>query len=318
VAHPIAARPILMQMGTTLKQFQGLGTVHANVSFFVVLSKQLPRGNARCYPHHVRTCFGARLLHRKSYIRGTKNTAVSDSLVIIPTYNERENIERIIRKVFSLEINFHVLIVEDNSPDGTAAIVRGLMEEYKGRLHMEEREGKQGLGTAYIHGFRWALRQGYEYIFEMDADFSHPPDSLIDLHNACANEGYDVAVGSRYVKGGRVQNWPIGRIMMSYFASVYVNLVLWSGIRDTTAGFVCYRARVLEAIDLRAIRFVGYAFQIEMKYTAKKLGFTLTEVPITFTDRQLGTSKMSTAIFNEAFLGVLQLRRKKIKRKKVQ
>lgn len=245
-------------------------------------------------------------------------TPVSDSLVIIPTYNERENIELILRKVFSLEKDFHVLVVEDNSPDGTSGIVKGLMQEFPGRLHMEEREGKQGLGTAYIHGFHWALKKGYEYIFEMDADFSHPPDSLINLYLACSQDGYDVAVGSRYVKGGRVQNWPISRIMMSYFASVYVNIILWTGIRDTTAGYVCYRSRVLEAIDLKAIRFVGYAFQIEMKYTAKKLGFTLTEVPITFTDRQLGTSKMSTAIFNEAFWGVFQLRRKKIERKKVQ
>lgn len=246
-----------------------------------------------------------------------KIAAVSDSLVIIPTYNERENIERIIRAVFELEKDFHVLVVEDNSPDGTAGIVKGLMAQFPGRLHMEEREGKQGLGTAYIYGFKWALRKGYEYIFEMDADFSHPPSALPKLYEACAGKGFDVAVGSRYVKGGRVQNWPIGRILMSYFASVYVNLVLWTGVRDTTAGFVCYKAQVLEDIDLNRIRFVGYAFQIEMKYTAKRLGYTITEVPITFTDRQFGTSKMSTAIFNEAFWGVIQLRRKKIQRKKV-
>jgi len=239
---------------------------------------------------------------------------VSDSLVIIPTYNEKENIERIVRKVFSFEKDFHILVVEDNSPDGTAAIVKGLMEEFPNRLFIEEREGKQGLGTAYIHGFKWALAHNYGFVFEMDADFSHNPEDLIRLYNACAHDGGDVAIGSRYVKGGKVSNWPIGRILMSYFASVYVNLILWMGIRDTTAGFKCYQKHVLEAIELDKIKFSGYAFQIEMKYTAWKLGYKLIEVPITFIDRQEGVSKMNTSIFKEAFWGVLQLRSKKVNR----
>lgn len=237
---------------------------------------------------------------------------MSDSLVIIPTFNERENIEKIIRKVFSLDKAFDILIVDDGSPDGTAAIVKKLVSEFPGKLFIEERKGKLGLGTAYIHGFKWAINKGYDYIFEMDADFSHNPEDLLRLYKAC-NEGADVAVGSRYTSGGKVKNWPVGRILMSYFASVYVRLILWINIRDTTAGFKCYKRKVLETIDMSAIRFMGYAFQIEMKYTAWKLGFKLVEVPITFVDRKEGVSKMSTGIFKEAFLGVIQMRFKKIK-----
>jgi len=239
---------------------------------------------------------------------------VTDSVVIIPTYNEKENIEKIIRKVFSLEKEFHVLIVEDNSPDGTADIVKGLMNEFPDRLFIEERKGKLGLGTAYIHGFKWALAKGYEYIFEMDADFSHNPDDLERLYAACHDEGYDLSVGSRYIKGINVVNWPIGRILMSYFASVYVRFVTGIAVRDTTAGFVCYRNKVLERIDLDKIRFIGYAFQIEMKYTAWKLGFKLKEVSVIFTDRTEGESKMSTGIFKEAFFGVLSMRMKNVKK----
>ncbi|MBI2269982.1 MAG: polyprenol monophosphomannose synthase [Bacteroidetes bacterium] len=237
---------------------------------------------------------------------------MSDSLVIIPTYNEKENIEKMIRKVFSLSVPFHLLIVDDGSPDGTGNIVKQLMTEFSGKLFIEERQGKLGLGTAYIHGFKWALKRGYEYVFEMDADFSHNPDDLVRLREACVN-GADVAVGSRYVSGGNVANWPVGRILMSYFASVYARMVLWVNIKDTTAGFKCYKRKVLEAIDLDGIKFIGYAFQIEMKYTAKRLGFKVVEVPITFIDRKEGQSKMSTGIFKEAFLGVLQMRFKKIK-----
>lgn len=237
---------------------------------------------------------------------------MSDSLVIIPTYNEKENIEKMIRKVFSLPVPFHMLIVDDGSPDGTGNIVKQLMVEFPARLFIEERQGKLGLGTAYIHGFKWALKRGYEYVFEMDADFSHNPDDLVRLREACIN-GADVAVGSRYISGGNVANWPVGRILMSYFASVYARMVLWVNIKDTTAGFKCYRRKVLEAINLDGIKFIGYAFQIEMKYTAKRLGFKVVEVPITFIDRKEGQSKMSTGIFKEAFLGVLQMRFKKIK-----
>ena len=237
---------------------------------------------------------------------------MSDSLVIIPTYNEKENIEKIIRKVFSLAKSFHILIVDDGSPDGTATIVKNLQQEYPEQLHIEEREGKLGLGTAYIHGFKYALRKNYEFVFEMDADFSHNPEDLERLYNACANEGNDVAIGSRYVKGGKVENWPFMRWMMSYFASVYVRSVLWFNVKDTTSGFKCYRKKVLETIDLDQIRFIGYAFQIEMKYTAHKHGFKLKEVPITFIDRQEGTSKMSMGIFKEAFWGVFKMRGKKV------
>ncbi len=238
---------------------------------------------------------------------------MKDSLVVIPTYNEKENIERIIRKVFSLEKEFDVLIVEDNSPDGTAGIVRSLMQEFPGRLHMEERKGKLGLGTAYIHGFKWALQREYEYIFEMDADFSHNPDDLLRLYDACANQGADVAIGSRYIKGVNVVNWPMGRVLMSYFASYYVRMVTRMKIMDTTAGFKCYRRRLLQTIDFSKIKFTGYAFQIEMKYTAWKLGFKIIEVPIIFTDRTEGQSKMSRGIFREAILGVIQLRFKRIR-----
>lgn len=239
---------------------------------------------------------------------------MSDSLVIIPTYNEKENIERMIRKVFSLPHPFHLLIIDDGSPDGTAVIVKNLMQEFPDKLFIEERKGKLGLGTAYIHGFKWALQRSYEYVFEMDCDFSHNPDDLIRLREACIN-GADVAIGSRYVKDGKIENWPKGRVLMSYYASVYVRIVLWVPIYDTTAGFKCYKRKVLEQIDFDEIKFVGYAFQIEMKYTAYKLGFKLVEVPITFTDRVEGSSKMSKGIFKEAFWGVLQMRFKKISKK---
>jgi dolichol-phosphate mannosyltransferase len=238
---------------------------------------------------------------------------VSDSLVIIPTYNEKENIEKMIRKVFSLTKSFHLLIVEDNSPDGTGSIVKNLIPEYKGRLFILERKGKLGLGTAYIDGFKWALSRNYEYIFEMDCDFSHNPDDLVRLYNACAMNGADLAIGSRYIKGVNVVNWPMGRVLMSYCASMYVRFVLGMPIADTTAGFKCYSSKVLRTINLDAVKFMGYAFQIEMKYTAWKLGFKLTEVPIIFTDRTEGTSKMSSKIFKEAFLGVMSLKFKKIR-----
>lgn len=239
---------------------------------------------------------------------------MSDSLVIIPTYNEKENIEKIIRKVFSLNFPFELLIIDDGSPDGTAGIVKRLQEEFPTQLHLEERSGKLGLGTAYIHGFKWALAKTYEYIFEMDADFSHNPDDLVRLRGAClptsefVNGGADVAIGSRYVKGVNVVNWPMGRVLMSYFASMYVRLITRINIQDATAGFKCYRRIVLETIPMDKIKFVGYAFQIEMKFTAIKFGFKVVEVPIIFTDRTEGTSKMSTRIFREAFLGVIQMK----------
>jgi len=238
---------------------------------------------------------------------------VSDSLVIIPTYNEKENIAKMIRKVFSLTKDFHLLIVEDNSPDGTGDIIKSLMPEYAGKLFILERRGKLGLGTAYIEGFKWALSRGYDYIFEMDCDFSHNPDDLVRLYNACAVEGADMAIGSRYIKGVNVVNWPMGRVLMSYGASMYVRFILGMDVADTTAGFKCYSAKVLRTINLDSVKFMGYAFQIEMKYTAWKLGFKITEVPIIFTDRTEGTSKMSSRIFKEAFLGVMSLRFKKIK-----
>ena len=237
---------------------------------------------------------------------------MTDSVVIIPTYNEKENIEKIIRKVFSLGKEFNIVIVEDNSPDGTAAIVKGLMKEFPERLFIEERRGKLGLGTAYIHGFKWALARDYDYIFEMDADFSHNPEDLERLYAACNDEGYDISIGSRYIKGINVVNWPIGRILMSYFASVYVRFVTGIHVRDTTAGFVCYKAKVLRRINLDKIRFIGYAFQIEMKYTAWKLGFRIKEVSVIFTDRTEGESKMSTGIFKEAFFGVISMRIKNV------
>lgn len=232
----------------------------------------------------------------------------SDGVVIIPTYNEKENIENIIRKVFTLEHAFDILVIDDGSPDGTADIVKRLIVEFPDRLFIIERSGKQGLGTAYITGFKWALAQGYEYIFEMDADFSHNPEDLLKLWNACACEGADVAIGSRYITGVNVVNWPMGRVMMSYFASKYVRLITGMNIADTTAGFKCYRREVLETIDLDNIRFKGYAFQIEMKFTAYKCGFNLVEVPIIFINRVLGVSKMNSSIFGEAVFGVIKLK----------
>jgi len=233
---------------------------------------------------------------------------VTDSVIIIPTYNERENIEKIIRKVFSLPKEFNVLIVEDNSPDGTAAIVKTLMTEFPGRLFIEERKGKLGLGTAYIHGFKWALAHNYDYIFEMDADFSHNPDDLVRLYDACAKDGADMSIGSRYINGVNVVNWPMGRVLMSYYASAYVRMITRMKIRDTTAGFKCYTRKVLETIELDRIHFIGYAFQIEMKFTTWKHGFKITEVPIIFTDRTEGQSKMSKGIFKEAIFGVISLK----------
>ncbi|GGB02153.1 polyprenol monophosphomannose synthase [Mucilaginibacter rubeus] len=237
-----------------------------------------------------------------------------DSIVIIPTYNEKENIERMIRKVFSLPHDFHILIIDDGSPDGTPQIVKSLQAEYNGRLFMEERAGKQGLGTAYIHGFKWCIARHYDYIFEMDADFSHNPDDLLKLRQACI-DGADAAIGSRYVTGVNVVNWPMSRVLMSYFASVYVRFITGMKVQDATAGFMCYKRRVLETVKLDKIKFVGYAFQIEMKYTTIKHGFKLVEVPIIFTDRTAGTSKMSTRIFREAFLGVIQMKINSIFRK---
>jgi len=232
---------------------------------------------------------------------------VSDSLVIIPTYKEKENIEKIIRKILSLAFEFDILIVDDNSPDGTADIVKSLIPEFSGRLFIEERKGKLGLGTAYIHGFNWGLDRGYEYIMEMDADFSHNPDDLVRLRQACI-DGADVAIGSRYINGVNVVNWPMSRVMMSYFASVYVRYITGMNVMDTTAGFKAYKRRVLETIDFNKIKFIGYAFQIEMKYTAWKHGFVVREIPIIFTDRSEGTSKMSKGIFKEAVIGVLQMK----------
>jgi dolichol-phosphate mannosyltransferase len=229
-------------------------------------------------------------------------------LVIIPTYNEIENIEAIIRKVFSLEGGFHILVIDDGSPDGTAAAVKALMAEFPARLHIIERSGKQGLGTAYLTGFKWALERDYGFIFEMDADFSHNPDDLLRLWKACAEDGADVAIGSRYCHGISVVDWPLRRIMMSYFASAYVRFILGIKIFDTTAGFVCYTRKVLERMNLDDVRMKGYGFQIEMKYTAYRLGFSLQEVPIIFVNRQKGTSKMSSGIFGEAFWGVLKLK----------
>ena len=233
---------------------------------------------------------------------------MSDCLVIIPTYNEKDNIERILRKVFSLPKEMDVLIVEDNSPDGTASIVKTLMTEFPTRLFIEERKGKLGLGTAYIHGFKWALKRNYEFIFEMDADFSHNPDDLFRLYDAAKNHGGDLVIGSRYITGVNVVNWPMGRVLMSYVASIYVRFITRMKVMDTTAGFKCYTRKVLETIDLEKVRFTGYAFQIEMKYTAWKLGFNIVEVPIIFTDRTMGESKMSKGIFKEAVLGVISLR----------
>ncbi|MBO5456645.1 MAG: polyprenol monophosphomannose synthase [Muribaculaceae bacterium] len=233
---------------------------------------------------------------------------VADSVVIIPTYNEKENVAAIIEAVFALPRNFDILIIDDNSPDGTAAIVKNLQTKYEGRLHLLEREGKLGLGTAYIAGFKWAIAHHYEYVFEMDADFSHNPNDLLKLYDACAKDGADVAIGSRYLTGVNVVNWPMGRVLMSYYASRYVRIVTGMPINDSTAGFVCYRRRVLETLPLDDIRFKGYAFQIEMKFLAYKYGFKIVEVPIIFVNRMLGTSKMSSGIFSEGFFGVLRLK----------
>lgn len=235
-----------------------------------------------------------------------------DALVIIPCYNERENIEKVIRQVFSLPHDFHVLVVDDSSPDGTADVVRKMMSVFPGSLFLETREGKMGLGTAYIHGFKWALRRHYEFIFEMDADLSHNPEDLIRLYDACAKDGYDLAIGSRYIDGVNVVNWPLSRVLLSYLASIYVRMITRLPIRDTTAGFKCYKRKVLEAIDLNKVRFTGYAFQIEMKFAAWKLGFKVTEVSIVFTDRTEGESKMSTGIFKEAIWGVIKLKWKSL------
>lgn len=241
----------------------------------------------------------------------------NDGVVIIPTYNEIENIRAIIRAVTSLEKPLDVLIIDDGSPDGTADAVKELMQtELQGRLHLIERKGKLGLGTAYICGFKRAIEHGYDYIFEMDADFSHNPNDLPRLYAACHDEGFDVAVGSRYITGVNVVNWPIGRVLMSYYASAYVRTILGISLRDTTAGFVCYRREVLETIDLDKIRFKGYAFQIEMKYSAIRLGFKIKEVPVIFVNRELGTSKMSGGIFSEALFGVIRLRLGNITRRK--
>ena len=237
-------------------------------------------------------------------------------IVIIPTYNEKENIENIIRAVFTLDGEYHILVIEDGSPDGTAAIVKKLQGEFSDRLFMIERQGKLGLGTAYITGFKWSVEQKYDYIFEMDADFSHNPQDLPRLYEACAKDGADLAIGSRYCNGISVINWPIGRVIMSYYASVYVRTVLGMKVYDTTAGFKCYRRRVLETIDLDKVQMKGYGFQIEMKYSTYKLGFKIQEVPIIFVDRKEGTSKMSSGIFGEAFWGVMKLKMRKIRPRK--
>ncbi len=236
---------------------------------------------------------------------------MSDSIIIIPTYNEIENVERMTRKVMSLEKDFHILYVDDNSPDGTADQIKALQLEFPGRIFLESRTGKLGLGTAYIHGFKWSIKNQYDFIFEMDCDFSHNPDDLIRLYQACVN-GADVSIGSRYCKGGKVSNWPLKRILMSYFASVYVRIILMISIKDTTAGFKCYRRKVLETINLEAVTFKGYAFQICMKYAAIRHGFKITEVPITFVDRLYGVSKMSAGIFKEAFWGVWKMKNMKL------
>ncbi|MEE1541869.1 MAG: polyprenol monophosphomannose synthase [Paludibacteraceae bacterium] len=233
---------------------------------------------------------------------------MNNGIVIIPTYNEKENIEKIIRAVFDLPKTFHILVIDDGSPDGTANIVKGMQSEFPERLHIIERSGKLGLGTAYITGFKWAIEHKYDYIFEMDADFSHNPNDLLKLHSACEDEGADLAIGSRYISGVNVVNWPIGRVLMSYFASKYVRMITGMNIADTTAGFKCYKREVLETIDLDKIRFKGYAFQIEMKFTTYMCGFTIKEVPIIFVNRMLGVSKMNGGIFGEAVFGVIRLK----------
>ena len=240
---------------------------------------------------------------------------MSDSLIIIPTYNEKENIEKIIRKVFSLDKSFHILVIEDGSPDGTANIVKELQKEFTDNLFIQERTGKLGLGTAYIHGFKWALKKDYQYIFEMDADFSHNPDDLIRLYNACNKKGGEVSIGSRYVQGVNIVNWPMSRLLMSFFASKYVKMITGMPVHDATAGFKCYKREVLETIKFNRIQFVGYAFQIEMKFKSWKYGFNIIEVPVIFTDRTEGDSKMSGGIFREAVFGVIQMKVKSFFRK---
>ena len=241
---------------------------------------------------------------------------MSEVIVIIPTYNEKENISRMLDTVMSLQLQPEVLVIDDGSPDGTALLVKEKIRKYPGRIHIEERKGKLGLGTAYIHGFKWALDRGYKYIIEMDADFSHNPDDIPRLYEACSKDGADLAIGSRYITGVNVVNWPIGRVLMSYYASAYVRFVTRMKLRDSTAGFVCYRREVLESINLDAIEFKGYAFQIEMKFKSYKKGFRITEVPIVFVNRVLGTSKMDSSIFGEAVFGVIKLRLKSIFSKK--
>ncbi len=237
---------------------------------------------------------------------------MSNSVIVIPTFNEKENVENMVRKLMSFEKDFHVLFVDDSSPDGTGGIIKTLQNEFSGRIYLETRTGKLGLGTAYIHGFKWAIEKKYDYIFEMDCDFSHDPNDLIRLYNACAIDGADVSIGSRYCTGGKVKNWPLKRVLMSYFASVYVRSILFIGIKDTTAGFKCYKRNVLEKINLDANTFKGYAFQICMKYAALKHKFKITEVPITFVDRLYGISKMNSGIFKEAFFGVWKMRGMKL------
>jgi dolichol-phosphate mannosyltransferase len=232
---------------------------------------------------------------------------LSDRLVIIPTYNEKKNIQKVIDHVMGLEENFHILVVDDNSPDDTAGKVKKLQQKYQDQLFLKVRNNKKGLGTAYIAGFKWALEHDYEYIFEMDADFSHNPEDLVRLYMACAHQGYDMAVGSRYITGGKVENWPLNRILLSYLASIYVRCFTFMPVRDTTAGFVCYKRSILEHLDFSKIQFIGYAFQIEMKFAAWKMGYRIKEVPITFVDRTVGESKMTGDIFNEAIWGVLQM-----------
>jgi len=234
------------------------------------------------------------------------------TVVIIPTYNERDNVQRMANAVMELDESFHILFVDDNSPDGTADLIREEQLLFPDRIFLEERTGKLGLGTAYIHGFKWSLDHAYDYIFEMDCDFSHNPIDLPRLLAACTEGGAQLSIGSRYCKGGKVKNWPIGRVLLSYFASIYVRMILFLGISDTTAGFMCYSAKVLRAIDLDAVQFKGYAFQIEMKYATKRKGFKITEVPITFIDRLYGESKMSSGIFKEAFFGVWKMRKMKL------
>ena len=233
---------------------------------------------------------------------------MSDKIVIVPTYNEKENIKNIINKIFSLEENFDILIIDDNSPDGTSGIVKSMQEQYPDSLHIIERESKLGLGTAYINGFTWATKNNYNYIFEMDADFSHNPEDLIQLYKTCKEDGADLAIGSRYISGVNVVNWPIGRILMSYYASAYVRLITGMKIKDTTAGFKCYSSKVLKSINLENIKFKGYASQIEMKFITWKLGFKIVEIPIIFTDRKQGVSKMTGGIFNEALWGVIKMK----------